>query len=651
MKKVLFFATALTVAVSSFAPLVSASNITYSFADGNYDAALGTYGVPLEDEVNTPLSVQLKWADQPDSAYSDSKSTIRKTLTREESVSGVHATREFDAVAYLDMSGVAAEWDAYLNAAAEYAINKGLASTADEARAIAKRITTLDGQYTIEIKCPGKGASASSDLIGIENEKIQSSDISAFDWVETTVGGYTFGVENFFDFVSQSYEDEGDGSRKYTVVMKVKDNANEALDEYFTKINTAADDDTTYDKLALKIEGNNVGTAGTYTIESKFTGYVNIVVGGENYKVTFGTTDSDGVFNPEATDTDYVMLSRYSSGGSPAAPSTPTENPVVTEAPTQSEEPTGSEEPTQGPGTEDHTPAPVETTGTSSGAELNYDDHYAYIIGYPVENGQSQDYREVRPQNNITRAEVATIFFRMLTDESRAEFWTKENTYSDVNINDWFNNAISTATNAGIVNGYDTGDFKPNAPITRAEFAAIAARFSSRSYSGADMFSDISGHWARNDINRAADIGWITGYEDGTFRPDQYITRAEAMTLINRLLYRLVDEDGLHDDMVKWIDNNPGTWYYANVQEATNSHYYTRIDIGYYETWTGIREPRDWEALEKAMSDVDDAGSEESVFDDAVIPSEEPDSTEAPDGTEEPESTESPEASEMPESE
>ena len=165
------------------------------------------------------------------------------------------------------------------------------------------------------------------------------------------------------------------------------------------------------------------------------------------------------------------------------------------------------------------------------------------------------------------------------------------------------------------------------------------------------MFSDISGHWARNDINRAADIGWITGYEDGTFRPDQYITRAEAMTLINRLLYRLVDEDGLHDDMVRWIDNNPGTWYYANVQEATNSHYYTRIDIGYYETWTSIREPRDWEALEKAMSEVGDAGSEESVFDDAIIPTEEPDSTETPDSTEEPESTESPEASEMPESE
>ena len=155
----------------------------------------------------------------------------------------------------------------------------------------------------------------------------------------------------------------------------------------------------------------------------------------------------------------------------------------------------------------------------------------------------------------------------MLTDESRAQFWTKTNPFPDVNAEDWFNNAISTATNAGILNGYDTGDFKPNAPITRAEFAAIAARFSSRDYTGANMFSDISGHWAAEAINKAADIGWITGYSDGTFKPNQYITRAEAMTLINRVLYRLVDNDGVGhlSDMVTWPDNTPDMWYLSLI--------------------------------------------------------------------------------------
>lgn len=661
MKKVLFFVTALTVAISSIAPLASAAPITYSFADGNYDSSqLGTYGVPKEDNVDVNLDIKSKWSSALNySDHSSERSALRATVSKSDS------TKDFDAIAYLDMTGVAAEWDAYLGAAAEYAIKKGIATNEEEARNYAKKLVTLEGEYSIEITCQGTGSSAGSDLVGIENTKLQNQDTSGFEWVETTVDDYTFGAESFFEFASQSYqEDAANGERKYTLVMKVKDDVNEALDEYFTKINSADDDDTSYDFLTLSIPANTVGKAGTiYPIEGTFSGYVNIKIGGEKYKVTFGSTGDDGVFTPQVTDNEYVTLSVSGGGGSPSSPTTPTEQPTVTEAPTATDEPSQTGEPsaTDVPGTsETHTPAPVETPGTETGAHLNYDDHYAYIIGYPVEDGQTQDYREVRPQNNITRAEVATIFFRMLTDESRAEFWTKENPYSDVNINDWFNNAISTATNAGIVNGYDTGDFKPNAPITRAEFAAIAARFSSREYSGADMFSDISGHWAREDINRAADIGWITGYEDGTFRPDQYITRAEAMTLINRLLYRLVDNDGLHEDMVRWIDNNPGAWYYANVQEATNSHYYDRVAIGYYETWTSIREPRDWEALEKALSEVTDAGSEESVFDeslldeDAPIVTEEPDAdeaeaTEEPDTTEEPSTTEEPDTTEAPE--
>lgn len=231
------------------------------------------------------------------------------------------------------------------------------------------------------------------------------------------------------------------------------------------------------------------------------------------------------------------------------------------------------------------TPSEPETT-----AELNREDHYAYIIGYPE--------GDVRPENDITRAEVATIFYRMLTDESRASLWTEENNYSDVNVGDWYNNAISTMSAAGVLNGYEDGTFKPNAAITRAEFAAIIARFIGGTYSGLDKFSDISGHWAREYINRASQYGWINGYEDGTYRPNQNITRAEAMTLVNNVLDRHVTETGMTDDMVTWTDNTPDDWYYTAVQEATNSHEYERADGVAEETWTSITETPDWSAID-----------------------------------------------------
>ena len=256
------------------------------------------------------------------------------------------------------------------------------------------------------------------------------------------------------------------------------------------------------------------------------------------------------------------------------------------------------------------TPVPATPTIVPSdpdtNAELNYDDHFAYIIGYPE--------GDVRPSGSITRAEVATIFFRMLTDASRASYWTTENIYPDVVSSDWFNNAISTMSAAGIVNGYDDGTFKPNAAITRAEFAAIAARFASGIYSGPDKFDDISGHWAASYINKATQLGWIHGYEDSTFRPDRNITRAEAMTLVNNVLNRQVEVAGLLDNMVKWPDNTSDMWYYTAVQEATNSHYYDRPDIASAETWTSIRAPRDWAALETELSNADSAGAEESVY-------------------------------------
>ena len=223
---------------------------------------------------------------------------------------------------------------------------------------------------------------------------------------------------------------------------------------------------------------------------------------------------------------------------------------------------------------------------------LNGDDHYAYIVGYPD--------KTVRPQNGITRAEVATIFFRLLTDETRNANSTKSNSYSDVAAGAWYNHAVSTLSAMGIVKGDSYGKFNPDAPITRAEFAAIAARFDDKANTTTADFSDIASHWAKNEISAASNNGWITGYPDGTFRPDNKITRAEAMTLVNRVLKRLPEtEEDLHDDMIKWSDNSDvSQWFYLDVQEATNSHYYQTKE-NQFEKWTKLRETRDWTELEK----------------------------------------------------
>ena len=223
---------------------------------------------------------------------------------------------------------------------------------------------------------------------------------------------------------------------------------------------------------------------------------------------------------------------------------------------------------------------------------LNGDDHYAYIVGYPDST--------VRPQNGITRAEVATIFFRLLTDETRNANSTKTNSYSDVAAGAWYNHAVSTLSAMGIVKGDSHGKFNPNAPITRAEFAAIAARFDDKANTTAVDFSDIASHWAKNEISAAANNGWINGYTDGTFRPNNKITRAEAMTLVNRVLKRLPETaEDLHNDMIKWSDNSDtSAWYYLAVQEATNSHYYD-LKENKHEKWSKLRETRDWTELEK----------------------------------------------------
>ena len=225
-----------------------------------------------------------------------------------------------------------------------------------------------------------------------------------------------------------------------------------------------------------------------------------------------------------------------------------------------------------------------EATGVPD--KLNGDDHYAYVIGYLDGN--------VRPNANVSRAETATIFFRLLKSDIRDGNLIADNGFSDVSDGQWHNKAISTMAKLGIVKGRRADNFDPDASITRAEFAAICARFNTKPVENSGSFSDISGHWAENEIERAAAFGWISGYPDGTFRPDARITRAEAMTMINRVLCRMPQsESDLLDSMVTWPDNKPSDWHYLAVQEATNSHDFDRKgEVG--ESWTKLTSVPDW---------------------------------------------------------
>ena len=229
---------------------------------------------------------------------------------------------------------------------------------------------------------------------------------------------------------------------------------------------------------------------------------------------------------------------------------------------------------------------------------LNTEDHVAYIIGY--EDGT------VRPGANITRAEVATIFFRLLTDETRESYWSQSSGFTDVASGAWYNNAVSTLTRAGILDGYEDGSFRPNASITRAEFTKIAVSFFKHvGGASSNPFNDVpDSAWYAEFVKAAAELGLIDGYEDGTFRPNAPITRAEACTIVNRTLGRAPDKDNLlpEHEMLTWPDNSRDAWYYAQIQEATNSHDYQWL--GAIEVWTAKLAERDWDALEKEWSNA-----------------------------------------------
>ncbi len=434
----------------------------------------------------------------------------------------------------LSMAEVKNAWNAYIAKGAEAL--ESFFPDDDEAKAFILANVPLEGHFTLTVK-------------GESGLTLSQPEYTSVIWSEDAAT--LFQAKNSTEI---SYDS---ATNTYTLEMKIKDGVtNTDLENYFNNAEVLGE-------ISLTTSCSASGSYDTYDIEATFDGYIE----GTGTAAQFV---EDMRVNFEGRDIPTITF--RSSGGSWAPTPTPTVKPT---------EPATTVEPQLG--------------GTANGAKLNYEDHYAYIIGYDDQYGKD----EVRPENPITRAEVATIFYRLLDDESRDKFRTQENEFSDVNEGDWYNNNISTVAAAGIVEGYDDGTFQPNRKITRAEFATIAARFTSLAHDGENLFTDIDGHWAAEAINNAAITGWIKGYDDGSFKPESVITRAEAITLINRVLYRYVEEEDLHEDMIVWNDNTPDKWYYTAVQEATNSHDYDREAIGHYETHTAIADTHDWESHEK----------------------------------------------------
>jgi hypothetical protein len=229
--------------------------------------------------------------------------------------------------------------------------------------------------------------------------------------------------------------------------------------------------------------------------------------------------------------------------------------------------------------------AGIPMTGTSYA--LNKVDHFAYVVGYP--DG------EVKPLGTITREEAAVIFYRLMTEDSRKYYYSTSQPFTDVGDKRWSNDEIATLYNAKIVQGNTDGSFEPSKPITRAEFAAIAAKFDKLEDVTENKFPDIENHWAKKYINSSAQKGWISGYGDGTFRPDNIIIRCEAMKLINEQLDRRVNIAGLCSDTKQWTDNIESKWYYEIVLEATNTHdYEPKENPKSTEKWTKIKDNPVW---------------------------------------------------------
>ena len=565
-KRILAMVLSLTMVLSMGTVMVgAASTVKGALADrlGVPESVVAANAVR---QVSVPVDMKVK--ESGTSEWHDS-------VTVEETSAGNIPT--FDFMATVDMSVVAEKFEDYINIAKLAGVPENVINDLG-----------ITGEFTITINFPS-GLTISEES---KNNAFFNAD-----------------MENLFEETGRTLS-----GNTGTITVKVKDNIKKAdLDTHIAK------------DLTFTGEGVRPADFGTYKVEGKFTGTTDIKEGGE----TIATINYDSY---EASDENVelayatVIAEKKSSGGGGGGVKTPAEEykvefvvdgKVVSTGDTKSGKinvgtvtPAAKEgydfagwfydaeftKPATGQITikEDTTLyAKYVVAGMGDVPVLNADDHGAYIIGYT--DGT------VRPLNNIVREEVATIFFRLLTEAAGEAMHKDVAPYSDVPATKWSSTAIATLSNGGYITGRPDGTFGPNDYITRAEFATIAARFIKTAEGNGIEFSDVQKHWAKNYIEACAANGIITGYQDGTFKPDQFITRAEAMAIVNRMLGRAVTAEGIEavkNDIYYFADNAENTWCYYIVLEATNAHDYTKAEDG-TETWTKVTEVRDWAKYEK----------------------------------------------------
>lgn len=530
----------------------------------------------------------------------------------------------------LNMEPVRKAFESYKNAANE---------TVEKDSALSALLPTVPvkGEFTIDV---------------IYDSRMQIADKDKYLETGKMTGFNDEAKEIFIDTKRTDAADpDHDGYNKFSVTVQVKAPTTEALQGVshtgsWANTLVYADLEKSYETLLKDIdftlpsvtvsEDPFSGTDLYYTESIDMTG--SIVIGAEMSTINFdvqqaegGANDYRGVKDWEKISATMALLKQSTGGGggggsntrntpapvqtpnitvptlAPGETATPTPDASATVDPNASPAPTlNPDGTTPNPDVPSVTPKPFTPWNSTVPSALNGEDHMVYVIGYPE--------GDVRPLNNITREEIATIFYRLLTTEKRDSIYTKESGFSDVLKSRWSNKAIATMANGKYILGdAGTTNFRPADSITRAEMAAIVSRFLDTTPEIADSsddFNDINGHWAATAIKEGVAAGWLTGYGDNSFKPDQKITRAEAMTVINRMLVRYVNEEGLVDGYVQWPDNPKDAWYYYNVIEATNSHKYdTRTfetSADFYEKWTEMDTNWVWGDFKTQYEDPDE---------------------------------------------
>lgn len=529
----------------------------------------------------------------------------------------------------LNMEPVRKAFESYKNAANE---------TVEKDSALSALLPTVPvkGEFTIDV---------------IYDSRMQIADKDKYLETGKMTGFNDEAKEIFIDTKRTDAADpDHEGYNKFSVTVQVKAPTTEALQGVshtgsWANTLVYADLEKSYETLLKDIdftlpsvtvsEDPFSGTDLYYTESIDMTG--SIVIGAEMSTINFdvqqaegGANDYRGVKDWEKISATMALLKQSTGGGgggsntrntpapvqtpnitvptlAPGETATPTPDASATVDPNASPAPTlNPDGTTPNPDVPSVTPKPFTPSNSTVPSALNGEDHMVYVIGYPE--------GDVRPLNNITREEIATIFYRLLTTEKRDSIYTKESGFSDVLKSRWSNKAIATMANGKYILGdAGTTNFRPADSITRAEMAAIVSRFLDTTPEIADSsddFNDINGHWAATAIKEGVAAGWLTGYGDNSFKPDQKITRAEAMTVINRMLVRYVNEEGLVDGYVQWPDNPKDAWYYYNVIEATNSHKYdTRTfetAADFYEKWTEMDTNWVWGDFKTQYEDPDE---------------------------------------------